>query len=397
MKILCFGSVFPRRDDDPEVPWLRESLLRLKRAGHEPEVLVPSWRGLRSHTIDSLPVHRFRYAPARWEWLTHDEGAPGKVSRSFGMKVIAAFYMVAGTIALFRLVRKRKYDLLHVHWPFPHALMAWPTRALLKTPVVLNFHGAELLLIRKFPWVAPLLRFALSRSDGVIANSSFTADKVRKLRETSVRVIPYGSPLPDLSPSTLSFASPPYRILFVGRHIERKGIPYLIEAFRYLQHPEQWELRIVGAGDQTEAIREMAAASPHAERMVLTGRLSTEDLVREYSTASLFVLPAIVDSKGDTEGLGVVLIEAVAAGLPIVASRVGGIVDVVIDRETGLLVEEKNPRQLAQAWELLEADGELRSCVTAGARRRCAEYFDWDRIVDETIRLYQTALGRTER
>lgn len=394
-KVLFFGSVFPRFPEDSEVPWLRETMIRLRRAGVDAEMLAPSWNGLRDHEIDGIPVHRFRYAPASWEHLTHDEGAPSKVAKSLRMRALAALYVLCGTVRCFRVCLKSKPDLLHVHWPFPHALMALPASRLLRIPMVINFHGAELLLVRKFPWVAPVLRFLIGRADAAVANSGFTAARVKALRETEVHVIPFGSPLPAFEKTAEPFSSEPRNILFVGRHIERKGIPFLIDAFSRLREPGKWRLRIVGAGDRTEELKRRAAASPHADKIVFTGKLDPAALAAEYAGASVFVLPAVVDSKGDTEGLGVVLIEAVAAGLPLVASDVGGIPDVVVDGESGLLVPEKDPEAIARAVERLADDPALRASLVEGARKRCAEFFNWDRVVGLLTGLYgKTISGR---
>ena len=103
----------------------------------------------------------------------------------------------------------------------------------------------------------------------------------------------------------------------------------------------------------------------------------------------MFTLPAIVDSKGDTEGLGVVLIEAMELGLPVVASNVGGIPDVVVDGVSGILVPEKNPEALASAYKRLAADPELLKQLLTGAQKRIAECFTWSKIVERQIAVYE--------
>ena len=120
-----------------------------------------------------------------------------------------------------------------------------------------------------------------------------------------------------------------------------------------------------------------------------TGKLSPEALANEYRTANVFTLPAIVDSKGDTEGLGVVLIEAMELGLPIVASNVGGIPDVVVDSTSGILVPEKDPVALANAFKQLAADPELIKRLLAGSQKRIAECFTWGKIVERQIAVYE--------
>ena len=85
MKVLVVGSVYPRFPEDNEVPWLRKSVATLRDAGVEVEVMAPSYKGLKSHTIDGVPVHRFRYAVKNLEILTHDEGAPTKMAKRNGV------------------------------------------------------------------------------------------------------------------------------------------------------------------------------------------------------------------------------------------------------------------------------------------------------------------------
>ena len=195
MKVLVIGSVYPRFQEDSEVPWLRSSIEHLKKAGVEIQVLAPSYKGLKSHDIDGTHVNRFRYAPAAWEILTHEEGAPSKMASKPWLQLLAIPYIINGFIQCLRICRKWRPDVIHAHWPFPHAYIALGAAKLFKIPLVLNFHGAELLLIRKKKWVKPLLKFAIGRAQAVFANSSFTAGKIKAIRNVNVEWSPYGTTL----------------------------------------------------------------------------------------------------------------------------------------------------------------------------------------------------------
>ena len=424
MKVLVIGSVYPRFQEDAEVPWLRTSIAHLKKAGVEIQVLAPAYKGLKSHDIDGTHVNRFRYAPASWEILTHEEGAPSKMASKPWLQLLAIPYIINGFFQCIRICRKWRPDVIHAHWPFPHAYIALGAAKLFKIPLVLNFHGAELLLIRKKKWVKPLLKFAIGQAQAIFANSSFTAGKIKALRNVNVEWSPYGTTLEDNKDESgviLSETKDPvtivphpvngkFKILFVGRHIERKGICYLIEAAKHLPR-DKFEIRIVGVGDLTEQLKAQAEAMQSVilnlgtesginssegssqgnqpANIIFTGKLSPEALANEYKTANVFTLPAIVDHKGDTEGLGVVLIEAMELGLPIVASNVGGIPDVVVDGESGILVPEKDPVALADAFKCLEADPTLIQKLLAGARKRIEECFTWDGIIERQIEVYK--------
>ena len=409
MKVLVIGSVYPRFQEDAEVPWLRTSIAHLKKAGAEIQVLAPAYKGLKSHDIDGTHVNRFRYAPASWEILTHEEGAPSKMASKPWLQLLAIPYIINGFFQCIRICRKWRPDVIHAHWPFPHAYIALGAAKLFRIPLVLNFHGAELLLIRKKKWVKPLLKFAIGQAQAVFANSSFTAGKIKAIRNVDVEWSPNGTTLegaslPLASAANAASATPSsgdtpqlpvphpvngkFKILFVGRHIERKGICYLIEAAKYLPK-DKFEIRIVGVGDLTEQLKQQAAAVSEGAEIIFTGKLSPEALANEYKTANVFTLPAIVDHKGDTEGLGVVLIEAMELGLPIIASNVGGIPDVVIDGESGILVPEKDPVALADAFKRLEANPTLIQKLLAGARKRIDECFTWDGIIERQVEVYK--------
>ena len=260
----------------------------------------------------------------------------------------------------------------------------------------------------------------------MFANSSFTAGKIKALRKVEVEWSPYGTTLESREISAEPTQAPhpingKFKILFVGRHIERKGICYLIEAAKYLPR-DKFEIRIVGVGDLTDKLKELAAQvdalapaglrhdegvatqvdalAPSELRhdspaeIVFTGKLSPEALTSEYKNANVFTLPAIVDSKGDTEGLGVVLIEAMELGLPIVASDVGGIPDVVVDGVSGILVPEKDPQALANAFKRLQSEPALVQKLLEGSRKRIRECFTWDGIIDRQIAAYKKIIRK---
>jgi len=392
MKILVLSSVYPRFDADTEVPWLRISLRELKKHNCDAVLIAPAFKGLKNHSIDGIPVYRFRYAPASLEFLTHDEGAPSKIARNPLLQLLAIPYIISGSIKTLFLCLKLKPEIMHVHWPFPHAFMAYFATFFYKIPIVLNFHGAELLLVKKKKWIKPILKIFIKKANLIFANSSFTVKKIKEICNREVEISPYGTTLGVCIEHNKLVSQGKFKVLFVGRHIERKGIEYLIKAATILDSAK-FEIRIAGQGDLTEKLKKQAAKDAQ-EQIVFLGKLSSECLEKEYKNANCFILPAIVDSKGDTEGLGVVLIEAVQYGLPIIASDVGGIPDVVIDKKTGLLVPEKNPEAIATAIKELSENEELRKSLVLGASEHIEQNFSWEKIVERQITYYKASRAK---
>ncbi len=390
MKILLLSSVYPRFEADQEVPWLRASVLFLKNAGCEIAVAAPSHRGLKSHEIDGVKVHRFRYAPAKLEFLTHDEGAPSKMAKNPLLQLLAIPYIIIGSFFTLKICLKFKPQIIHVHWPFPHGFMAFFAKIFYKAPIILNFYGAELLLMRKKKWIKPFLKFFIKHANQVIAISGFTAKRVEEIYPRKIEILPYGTTFLNSCAAEENPKGEVYRILFVGRHIERKGLEYLIKAAAML-NSDKFQVRIAGTGDLTEKLKELAEKEA-PKQVLFLGKLPKEELAKEYQNANCFVLPAIVDSKGDTEGLGVVLIEAAEYGVPVIASDVGGIPDIVIDRKTGLLVPEKNSEAMAAAIKELSENEALQKFLVLGAIEHIKQHFEWDAIIKRQVELYNAEL-----
>ncbi|MEK6837350.1 MAG: glycosyltransferase family 4 protein, partial [Nanoarchaeota archaeon] len=124
------------------------------------------------------------------------------------------------------------------------------------------------------------------------------------------------------------------------------------------------------------------------------GSIPNTDLPSFYKAADVFVLPSIIDSKGDTEGLGVVLLEAIAAGTPVVASNVGGIPDVITSNKTGLLVGQKNPAALSKAIVSLLKNSWLRKRFGTAAKIRVEKNFSWEKIAAEFAKVYDSIISR---
>lgn len=399
MRVLHITTAFPRHRDDPVVPWLVELLKRLRAEHVDAEVLTSSYRGLGDHTFEGIPVHRFRYFPRRWENLTHEEAAPDRVRRSAVYKLAPLFFVAFGMRAAWKLGRRERYDVVHVHWPLPLALLGWAAARASHASRVTLFYGVELRLVaRAFPALRGFLRWAIRSSQRVVAISRYTAREVQALAPgCDVEVIPYTYELPEARRISRRHEGGP-TILFVGRLVERKGVPVLVDALAELRRSIQARLVIVGDGPERAAVERRAAERGVRDAIEVRGRVSDDGLRAAYAESDVFVLPAIVDSRGDTEGLGVVLLEAMNFGVPVVGSAVGGILDVVVPEESGLLVPPGDAEALAAALRRLLTDGALAARLGEAGRRRVQTHFSWDTIVARWLSVYRRvarpAIGR---
>ena len=393
MRVLHVMTAFPRNESDVIAPWLVEMLVRMRARGVEVEVLTSSYKGMGNQVTRGIPVYRFRYFPARWENLTHEETAPDRMRKSLLYRIMPAFYVAAGMVAAWRIARKGRYDIVHVHWPMPHALFAWSAQRAAGPRVVATFYSVEVRWIsRGIPALKAFLRWTISFPDRAVAISSTTASEIRTIASVPVDVIPYTIALPPAAPAAAPQGQT--RLLFVGRLVERKGVDVLLRAIASLTDLQALRLVVVGDGPDMATLVALASELGVAGRVEFVGRVSDERLRQEYALASMFVLPAIVDARGDTEGLGVVLLEAMNSRIPVIASDAGGIVDIVEHEKTGLLVPPGDVFALAGAIRRLASDGPKAKALGEAGYRRLVERFSWDSIVDRWLAIYDQVLDR---
>lgn len=399
MRVLHVVTAFPRSPDDVITPWMVQLLGALRARGVEAEVLAPSYRGGTARAIEGIPVHRFRYGPAALETLTHDETVPDRLRHHPVQAALLPGYLAGGTLRAARLGRGDPgYDVVHVHWPMPHALMGAALRRASggRTALVCSYYSVEIHWVRRrLPWLLSFLRWTARTADRATAISSATAREVQELGRPEVDVIPFAAALD--AAETESYRAPfsgegPLELLFVGRLVERKGVEVAVRALSRIVPRREARLTVVGEGSREPVIRAEVERLGLREQVRFTGFLSSDELRRAYASCDAFLLPAVVDRKGDTEGLGVVLLEALRFRRPVVASDVGGIPDIVRDGETGWLVPPGDPAALASRVLALAAEpGEARRVADAGsvfARER----FSWERIGRDLEGCYAAAV-----
>jgi glycosyltransferase involved in cell wall biosynthesis len=397
MRILHVVTAFPRFPNDVISPWLVELLKRLKARGHDVEVFTSAYKGGGGTEFAGIPVHRFRYFPAAGENLTHEEGAADRMGRSWRHKVLPAFYLSAGLPAIWRLCRRRSYDVIHVHWPLPHMLFGWAAKRASgkRTRIVTTWYGIELRWVKSsLKFLKGFVRRALRTSDEVVAISSATAREITSIEPVPVRVIPYGIGFPEVSTAATRTADGTFTILFVGGLLERKGVKFLVEAVRLLPARLRWKLVLVGEGPDLPDLEAQARAGGIADRIEFRGQVPDAELHAAYAAADVFVLPAVVDERGDTEGLGVVLLEAMNYRLPVIGSSVGGITDIVLHEQTGLAIPEKDPQALADALLRIADDPALAARLATAGYQHAQEHFSWPAITDRWEECYAAAVEK---
>src|SRR3954453_7737926 len=284
-----------------------------------------------------------------------------------------------GPIALRRELRSGNYDVVHVHEPLA-PLVGWDAMTFRGTPVVGTFHAYS---TKAFPnHVATLLGAPLRMNQLAprIAVSEAAAWTGRRWFGGEYTIIPNGVDI-EAAPHGPKPASDELRLLFVGRAEERKGLPVLLAAFQALVEHVPSRLTIVGA-DPEEISRRVSDPDLMSHIDVL-GKVSDSVLWRQLGEADILCAPSLAG-----ESFGMVLIEAMAAGTPVIASEIAGYNDVVTDGVDGVLVPPADPQALAEELQLL-ADEPERLAAMGEAGRRSAERYGWPRVAEQVRKVYE--------
>jgi glycosyltransferase involved in cell wall biosynthesis len=218
------------------------------------------------------------------------------------------------------------------------------------------------------------------------------------MEKENFEVIPFGVDTNFYRPLDISKDENIFQILSVGYLIERKGFEYLIRAIKeVLKEHNDVLLTLVGSGPLEKKLKDLLKDLELENNFKIIKNVSDDELLCLYNLSDLFVLPSVVDSEGNTEGLGVVLLEAMACGLPVIGSNVGGIIDIIKDKETGLLIPEKNDLELSKAILLLMRDEKLRKKIAVAGFNRINERFSMEHVTMSYLTVYKELLSHNRK
>ena len=365
MRILVSTSTFPRYEGDRVTPFMADLVSALVLRGIEVDVLAPHAPGSRTEEriSNGATVYRFRYAwPEAAEDICYGAGALENL-RSRPLRVLKLPMLIAAqALAARHLARQRQYDVIHAHWLLPQGLSA--LRAISgKTPVIVTAHGSDVLGLPS-TWAMRAKRIVVRNASRLTANTSATAEALFALgaRANRVEIVRIGaSPKFALDRSTERAMERPMgnrpHMLFVGRLIALKGVDLAIRALsQLLRYRPEAMLTIIGDGHLRQELAELADSLGAGNRVHFAGWLQPEEVAGAMRNADVLVAPSRTMSDGSTEAQGVVPIEAMLMELPVIASRVGGLKEIVQDGVTGLLVDENAPHAIAKAVLRLDED-----------------------------------------
>lgn len=409
LRVLVMASTLPAslEDGTPRFVYdLAESVAAAgsRDGGAEVRLLAPHAPGTATaERWGRVEIERFRYfAPASLERLTSSAGfgMRERFAASTLAKLQVPGFFAAQAAATRRLVRRHAIDVVNAHWLVPQGVAAVAgLTGLPGVTLTLHVHAGDVYLLQKLPFGAAVARRVAGRCGAIVASGSHVRDTLDRLlgRPSGAVLQPMGvhterfrqvggaTPVPEAA------EFPDGYLVTVGRLVEKKGTRYLIEALpRLLERRPGLGLVVVGGGPLLGDLRERAAALGVAGAVRFVGARPHGDVVRYLRDARVAVVPSIIDSHGETEGMPTTVVEALAAGKPVVGSRVDGIPDVIRHGVNGWLVEEKDPAALADRIAAVLDDP---ASATVGPD--AAAEFDWAAIGERYFRYLADARAKS--
>jgi glycosyltransferase involved in cell wall biosynthesis len=348
----------------------------LAQRGHEIHVLTASFHDLPPQE-EKDGVQIFRLPTAR------------RSAFKAGLLAMAG-YVIGGSFGGLRHLHRWRPDLIHVHFAVPSGPVGWLLSRLNKIPYVLTAHlgdvpgGVPEKTARWFRWIYPFTPPIWKGASQVIAVSEFTRQLALKHYSVDIQVIPNAVDLNSLDPGLIQVNRPP-TIVFAGRFMPQKNPLLLVHTLAELANLD-WRCVMLGDGPLYPAVQEEVIRYGLQDRIRLPGWVNPEQVIKEFRQGDLLFMPS------NSEGLPVVGVQALALGLAIVASRVGGFVDLVVGSKNGYLVEPGNGSEFKRHLEQLIRDPERLQQFRTYSRQKARE-FDIDLVTTAYEKVFDKVLA----
>lgn len=370
MKIAILVLSFPPK-------WLAGSEIaaynsakHLAKRGHETHVITSLDEGLPKTSMEQgFHIHRIRFPRIR-------------------LLGILIFWLKA-----LLLLKKVNPDIVHAQG-IQIGISGFLAKKFLRKSYIVWAQGSDVYLQWRFKSTVSKLVFR--NADAVIALTNDMEKAMQKIYDASISIVPFGInlesfgnlPTKQAIREKLGLNTSDSVILFVGTLRPVKGVKYLIEAMNSIrQRDTKASLVLVGDGEERQSLEVLTKELSLEESVTFIGRVPNEKIPEYMAASDVLVLPSL------SESFGIVNLEAMASGLPVVASKVGGLPEIIEDGENGFLVEPKNPEQIAERVLLLLEDDTLRGKISRSNKERAKQY-SWESVVGRLEQIYSHVLNK---
>ena len=395
LSVLWLTSSFPRFKGDSASIFLLNLANSITSKNHEINIISPDHVEVDPFFHNPLITsHHFQYfLPRSLQRLAYGSGILPNLKNNRWLYFQVPLFLSSLFFTTWRIIQKTKPSVIHAHWVFPQGLVAVILGKIFNIPTITTVHGGDAFALKN-SFLEIIKRWTIKNSTAWTSNTNATANAIGDEIPTP-NIIPMGIDYKKFSTGNAkhlrsNVPQDSLILLFVGRLVEKKGVSDLLYAYSLLSefHKEKIQLWIIGDGTERQALTILSNSLNLNNKVTFWGKLPNEQLPDYYAAADIFIAPSITDSSGDTEGQGVMLIEALASGTAIISTTTGGISEVLTNNETGLLVPPNSPDKIKSAIELLINNPDLRDKLMLNAQSH-AENYAWEKVAYYFIGLYR--------
>lgn len=392
--VLVLTSTFPRWKNDTTPSFVYELEKRLTD-DFNIYILAPHYnRAKKNEEYDNLIITRFQYYwPAENQKLCYEGGILPNLKKNKLLSIQAFTLILIELITAINIVIRKKIDIIHAHWIIPQGIIAVIINKIFGTPYIITVHGADIFGFQNVI-ILRLKKYILGNAQKItVVSHAIKNEIIQKINpKLCVEVLPMGVDPKKFNPSHFDksikdeFQISGPLLLFVGRLVEKKGVSYLIQALsQIVKSFPGVKLLIIGNGPLESELKQLVINLNLQKFIFFLGPIQNKDLPKYYATSDIFIGPSIKTSEGDTEGLGLTFVEASFSGCIPIGSNIGGIPDVIINNESGLLINEKDSEKIADSVISLLKNKSAMMKIRRKSRILTVKKFDW-KIISEQYR-----------
>ena len=393
-RLLILTSTYPRWNHDATPGFVADFARGVAPHFKAVHVLAPHYPAAAIHeATDNLHVTRYRYFwPASQQTIAYNGGAVSKIKKTPFYALQLLCFMASLFFHTLFITLTKRITIINAHWLIPQGFVGVLVKFLTGRKLVITIHGSDVLslnggIMRK------IKRFTLRHADVVCVNSSVTKAACVSLYQRDYTLIPMGIDVERFAEAVAStklkkqYNLGDFTILCVGRLSEEKGIIYLLQALKTLQASgKAFKALIVGSGPLETDLRRYITDNELTKSVIMTGWVDNSELPAYYKTADIMVGPSLHEAQG------LVFLEALAAGLPVITTTAGGTKDFVKNSRNGFLVEPQSPDQIVDKLTTVYNDRSLLQQLAAAAPGSVREKYSWKAVTTRYTHIFKELL-----
>lgn len=378
--VLILTSTYPRWNRDTTPRFVADFAKHIAQDVRNVYVLAPHFKKAKRHeNSENVHVKRYRYFfPASGETIAYGGGAVTKIKKTpiYAVKLLCFMASLFFNTLFFTL--RHNVTIINAHWLIPQGFIGLLVKFITGHALVITVHGSDVLTLNG-KYMRIVKRFTLRHADKVYVNSSITKAACEKLYRREYILAPMGIDVAHFQAAKPSaqlkkqYKLHDFTILFVGRLSDEKGVIYLLETLELLKKAnKKVKALIVGTGSLKESLQKYIDEHELQDVVTMVGWVHKDELPTYYATADVLVGPSVYEAQG------LVFLEALASGLPVITTNQGGMKDFIKSGENGYMVPAKSPKALYDAIVRLYDDKKLLKKLSKQAAPSIAHDYSWD-------------------